>query len=130
MVPWQDGYISITVTAVESGDTDAFRKAYGADAEGMQPYYVRLTLENLGGTDLSVKNPPQVRAALPDGSGTGTFLTGSIEACETTLTPGSFTKVGAKFETCELDAAASGDQIAGARYDQGDYDEKPILWKS
>ncbi|EHR48497.1 hypothetical protein SacmaDRAFT_0185 [Saccharomonospora marina XMU15] len=130
VVPWQDGYVSISVTAVEPGDTEAFRKAYGADADGLQPYYLRFTLENVGGTDLTIKNPPKVDAILSDGSTTGTFLTGSIDECKTMLTPDSFNTVGAKFETCELDAAAAEDEIVGAQYSGGDYDEKPILWRS
>lgn len=130
VVQWQDGYVSITMTAVEPGDTEAFRQAYGADAEGLQPYYLRFTLENVGGTDLTIKNPPKVDAILADGSTTGTFLTGSIDECKTMLTPDSFNTVGAKFDTCELDAAGAEDQIVGAQYSGGDYDEKPILWKN
>ncbi|MFB9688573.1 hypothetical protein [Amycolatopsis plumensis] len=129
VVPWQDGYIGITVTAVEPGDVASFRQKFGSNADGMTPYYIRLTLENLGGTDLSTKNPPLVRAVLADGSGTGTFITGSVDACSSKLTPKTFTTVGAKFDTCRLDAAAADDKVTGAKYAEGrDYQDKPVLW--
>ncbi|WAL68445.1 hypothetical protein ORV05_11950 [Amycolatopsis cynarae] len=128
VIPWQDGSVAITVTSVEPGDVAGFRQKFGENAEGLQPYYVRFTMENVGGTDLSGKNPPLVRAALADGSGTGTFITGSVDACESKLTPSTFTTVGAKFDTCVLDAADNEDKVAGARYGSGQYDDKPLLW--
>ncbi|SFJ28561.1 hypothetical protein SAMN05421835_104173 [Amycolatopsis sacchari] len=128
VVKWQDGYVGITVTGVDSGDTAGFRQKFGENANDLEPYYVRYTVENLGGTDLSVKNPPLVRAALADGTSTGTFITGSVDQCETVLTPQTFTTVGAQVTECQLDAASTGDQVGGARYAQGEYDEQPLLW--
>ncbi|WP_410572061.1 hypothetical protein [Amycolatopsis sp. cmx-4-61] len=129
VVPWQDGYLGVTVTAVEAGDVASFRQKFGSNADGMVPYYIRLTLENLGGTNLATKNPPLVRAVLADGSGTGAFITGSVDACSTKLTPKTFTTVGAKFDTCRLDAASAGEKVTGVKYAEGrDYQDKPVRW--
>ncbi|MGW1682767.1 hypothetical protein [Saccharopolyspora sp. NPDC002376] len=133
VIPYDDGLnkgtLALTVTAVEVGDKAYFEQNFGDDAKDATPYYIRYTLENLGGTDLGGKNGPRLAGLLADGTTTGTFITGDTPDCSNRTSPGNFDKVGAKYENCTLDAAGSGDEVVAARYNGGDYDEKPIIWR-
>lgn len=130
VIPYQDGVIALTVTALEPGDQASFEQNFGEDAKSATPYYIRYTVENLAGTDLSGKNGPELRALLPDGTTTGVFITGDLPpACVHRLSPADFTKPGAKYENCQLDAADKDDQVVAVGYDEGDYDDAAIVWR-
>lgn len=122
------GTIAITVTAIEKGDTAAFRSKFGERAKGIVPYYIRYTVENVDGSDLSYSTVPALGAVVAGGRSTGTVVVGDLTGCERGKSGKDFTKAGAKYETCRLQAAREGVEVAGAEYDEDDYDDKPILW--
>ncbi|MBC6458072.1 hypothetical protein HKK72_09185 [Actinomadura sp. HBU206391] len=124
------GTIAITVTAIEQGDQAAFAARFGARAGGMVPYYIRYTVENVGGSDLSSSSAPLLRAVGPDGRGTGVGVIGDLPDCERGRATDEFTTAGAKYEACRLQAARQGGQVAGAEYDEteGGYGNSPIVW--
>lgn len=124
------GLLAITVTAIEQADRSEFRAEFGDDAEGMTPYCIRYTVENLSGADFSTKNPPQLSAQLDDGGPTGTFIMGSIPSCTEKRSPSDFNYPGARYETAKLQAAAEGDTVVAATYDGNDDDGNPLVWRT
>ncbi|WUH98430.1 hypothetical protein OHR68_33770 [Spirillospora sp. NBC_00431] len=136
VVPWEygstRGTIGITVTAIEPGDVAAFRSRFGAKAASLVPYYIRFTVENVGGTDLSNVGAPRLSAQLSDGSSTGVVLSGSLPDCESGDADGEFSTVGAKFETCTLQAARTGSTITSALFEDelGGYDDRELVWSN
>ncbi|MGH3243307.1 MAG: hypothetical protein ACRDNL_23210 [Spirillospora sp.] len=134
VVPWEygstKGTIGITVTSIEPGDVTAFRSRFGAKAASLVPYYIRFTVENVGGTDLSNVGAPRLSAQLSDGSPTGVVLSGSLPDCESEDAGSEFTTVGAKFETCTLQAARNGSTISSALFDDelGGYEDQELVW--
>ena len=124
------GTIAITVTGIEQGDQAAFSARFGSRASGMVPYYIRYTVENVGGTDLSSSSAPLLRAVGPDGRGTGVGVIGDLPGCERGRAGDQFTSAGAEYEACRLQAARQGGEIAGAEYEEseGGYRDSPIVW--
>lgn len=125
----RQGTIAITVTAIEAGDEAAFRSKFGKKADGIVPYYIRYTVENVDGSDLAHTSSPMLGAVGADGRSTGAIVVGSITGCERESASRTFNTPGAKYETCRLQGARKGLEVAGAEYDEGDYDDKPITWK-
>jgi hypothetical protein len=125
----KNGTIAITVTAIAKGD-NADLAAFGEKAKGITPYYIRVAVENVGGTDLSYSSL-SLRAIGADGKGTGVIISGDTKQCESETAKKDFTTAGAKYETCVLQGAREGTAVAGAEYDKGDgYDKSPITWSS
>ncbi len=125
----KNGTIAITVTAIEKGD-NADLAAFGEKAKGITPYYIRVSVENVGGTDLAYSSV-SLRAIGSDGKGTGVIISGKTAQCESETAKKDFTTAGAKYETCVLQGAREGAAVAGATYDKGDgYDKSPITWSS
>ncbi|TDC98437.1 hypothetical protein [Actinomadura sp. 7K507] len=126
------GTIGITVTAIQRGDQAAFQQRFGSRAAGMAPYYIRYTVENVGGTDLSRSSAPLLGGVGPDGGSTGAVVIGSLPGCERGRPDESFAAAGAKYQTCRLQAARSGGAVAGAEYEEreGGYRDNPIMWMS
>ncbi|MFD9425668.1 MULTISPECIES: hypothetical protein [unclassified Streptomyces] len=123
------GTIAVTVTAIEKG-AEADMAAFGDKAKGMTPYYIRMKVENVGGTDLSYASL-KLRGKL-DGSGsTGVVLIGDLPGkCDSESAPRDFTTKGASYETCSLSATKT-DPIAAASFEEGDaYRDSPVLWTS
>jgi hypothetical protein len=127
----ETGTVAITVTAIEQGDQAAFKTRFRAKGNGMVPYYIRYSVENVGGTDLSSSSAPLLSAIGPDGQGTGVSVIGDLPDCERGRATDQFTSAGAKYEGCRLQAARQGDEVAGAEYDEtdGGYGDSPIVWK-
>ncbi|NDZ59053.1 hypothetical protein G3I47_17510 [Streptomyces anulatus] len=121
------GTIAVTVTAIEKG-AEADMAAFGDKAKGMTPYYIRMKVENVGGTDLSYASL-KLRGKLADGGPTGVILVGDIpDKCDSESAPRDFTTKGASFETCSLSATKT-DPIAAASFEEGDaYRDSPVLW--
>lgn len=133
VIPYDDsidaGTLGVTVTAVEPGDQAQYETQFGEDAQGSVPHYVHYTVENLGGTDLSTKSLFSLYGSTVKGeTNTGVFLIGDVPDCGRVLSPEDFTTVGASFESCQLIAAPTGQDIVEVGYDKGDYDENPIVW--
>ncbi|WP_290058308.1 hypothetical protein [Amycolatopsis solani] len=125
----KSGTIAITVTAIEKGENADLAK-YGDKAKGITPFYLRATVENVDGADLSYASV-SLRARGADGRSTGVIITGSTDGCKSGTAGKDFTAPGAKFETCTLQGAREGAEVAAATFDKGDgYDKSPVVWKS
>ncbi|MFF5988552.1 hypothetical protein [Prauserella flavalba] len=124
----KSGTIAITVTAIEQGDP-ADLAAFGERANGLVPYFIRIKVENVGGTDLSYSSV-SLRALGEDGRGTGVVITGDVEGkCESTSADDTFSAAGATFESCTLQAAQEGVAVTGAEFgDSEEYSDNPIVW--
>ncbi|MGW2588809.1 hypothetical protein ACWCXC_00840 [Streptomyces sp. NPDC001515] len=123
------GTIAVTVTAIEKG-AEADMAPFGAKAKGMTPYYIRMKVENVGGTDLSYSSL-KLRGKLADGGPTGVILIGDLAGkCDSESAPRDFTTKGASYETCSLSATKT-DPIGAAAFEEGDtYRDSPVLWTS
>ncbi|WP_284740180.1 hypothetical protein [Amycolatopsis sp. RTGN1] len=125
----KSGTIAITVTAIEKGANADLAK-YGDKAKGITPFYLRATVENVDGADLAYSSV-SLRALGTDGRSTGVIITGSTDQCKSGTAGKDFTKAGAKFETCTLQGAREGSEVAAATFDKGDgYDKSPLVWKN
>ena len=130
VVPYEDeGTIGITVTAIEPGDQAAFEAQFGENAKGTVPFYIRYTVTNVGGTDLSDTTLAALYGSTEPGeTTTGVALIGEMPNCESVRSPEDFTTAGATYESCELVAAPAGESLAEVGYEEEDYDENPIVW--
>ncbi|WP_328453898.1 hypothetical protein [Amycolatopsis sp. NBC_00438] len=125
----KSGTIAITVTAIDKGANADLAK-YGDKAKGITPYYLRASVENVDGADLSYASV-SLRALGADGRSTGVIITGSTDQCKSGTAPKEFDAPGAKFETCTLQGAREGSEVTAATFDKGDgYDKSPIVWKN
>ncbi|WP_181771228.1 hypothetical protein [Amycolatopsis pittospori] len=122
------GTIAITVKAIETGAKEDLA-AYGDKAKGMTPVYIRVLVENVGGTDLTYSSV-RLRAVGPDGRGTGVIITGETPQCQSETAKRDFKTVGATYETCGLQAVRDGGEVGGATFSDSDaYKDKPVIWK-
>ncbi|MFI6894975.1 hypothetical protein ACIBM4_12750 [Streptomyces sp. NPDC050256] len=123
------GTIAVTVTAIEKG-AEADMAAFGDKAKGMTPYYIRMKVENVGGTDMSYSSL-RLRGKLAGGGPTGVILIGDLPGkCDSESAPREFATKGASYETCSLSATKT-DPIAAASFEEGDaYSDSPVLWTS
>ncbi|MFB7919568.1 hypothetical protein [Streptomyces sp. NPDC056061] len=125
----KEGTVAVTVTAIEKG-AEADMAPFGDKAKGMTPYYIRMKVENVGGTDLSYASL-RLRGKLEGGGPTGVVLIGDLPGkCDNETAPRDFTTKGASYETCSLSATKT-DPIAVASFEEGDaYRDSPVLWTS
>ncbi|MFI6085631.1 hypothetical protein ACIBBB_32520 [Streptomyces sp. NPDC051217] len=121
------GTIAVTVTAIEKG-AEADMAAFGEKAAGMTPYFIKMKVENVGGTDLSYASL-KLNGVLEGGAGTGVILMGDIPGkCDNETAPTEFTTKGASYETCALSATKS-TPVTAAEFDEGDaYSDSPVVW--
>ncbi|MFD4985944.1 hypothetical protein [Streptomyces sp. NPDC058374] len=121
------GTIAVTVTAIEKG-AESDMAAFGDKAKGMTPYFIKMKVENVGGTDLSYASL-KLDGVLEGGAGTGVILMGDIPGkCDRETAPREFTTKGASYETCSL-AATKITPVTGAEFDEGDtYSDSPVVW--
>ncbi|WP_406453336.1 hypothetical protein OG782_21420 [Streptomyces sp. NBC_00876] len=121
------GTVAVTVTAIEKG-VEADMAAFGAKAKGMTPYYIRMKVENVGGTDLAYSSL-RLRGQLEGGAPTGVILIGDLPGkCDSESAPSEFTTKGASYETCSLTATKTS-PIAAASFEEGDaYSDSPVIW--
>ncbi|WP_447002629.1 hypothetical protein ACRAKI_23300 [Saccharothrix isguenensis] len=124
----KEGTIALVVTAIDQGD-NADLAAFGEKAKGITPYYIRVSVENVGGTDLA-HTSVSMRAIGMDGKSTGVIISGKTAQCDSNSAGKDFTTAGATYETCVLQGAREGAGVSGATYDKGDdYLKSPITWK-
>ncbi|WP_260190553.1 hypothetical protein [Actinophytocola gossypii] len=123
----KSGTIAVTVTAIEKG-TEADMAPFGEKAKGMTPYFIRMTVENVSGADLSYATL-SLGGVLEGGGGTGVVLIGGLPGkCESEAAPAEFAAEGATFETCSLTASPSA-PVTAAEFDEGDeYSDNPVVW--
>lgn len=121
------GTIALTVTAIEKG-TEADMAAFGDKAKGMTPYFIKMKVENVGGTDLSYASL-KLNGKLEGAGGTGVILIGGLpDKCDSEAAPRDFNTKGASYETCSLSATKTSPVVAAA-FDEGDaYSDNPVLW--
>jgi hypothetical protein len=121
------GTVAVTVTEIEKG-TEADMSAFGAKAKGMTPYFIKMKVENVGGTDLSYASL-KLDGVLEGGGPTGVLLIGEVPGkCDRETAPAEFTTKGASYETCSLSATKAG-PVTGASFDEGDaYRTSPVVW--
>ncbi|MDP4511529.1 hypothetical protein [Nonomuraea turcica] len=129
ILPHTKGTIAITVTDVSPGDRNAFLQQYGERARDIVPYYIRFTIENVAGDDLSFMSSPSLSLLTAGDRSTGAIVTGNLPGCERRNAPKGFTEAGATFETCRLAGARSDVEIIGAKYDQNNYRNNPVEWR-
>jgi hypothetical protein len=131
VVPYNvdEGTVGITVTAIQPGDQAAFEQQFGENAKGTVPFYVKYTVTNVGGTDLSDTTLAALYGStVPGETTTGVALIGEMPGCESIRSPEDFTAAGATYESCELVAAPAGESLAEVGYEEDDYEENPIVW--
>ncbi|WP_367127616.1 hypothetical protein [Saccharothrix sp. HUAS TT1] len=124
----KNGTIALTVTAIEEG-TNAELAKFGEKAKGITPVYIRVTVENVGGTDLA-HSSVSLRALGGDGKGTGVIISGDTDRCESESAGRDFTTAGAKYETCVLQGTREGSAVASASFDRAEgYEKAPLIWE-
>ncbi|WP_409495386.1 hypothetical protein [Amycolatopsis sp. cmx-11-12] len=122
------GTIAITVKSIELGTKEDLAK-FGEKAAGVVPVYVRMVIENVGGTDLA-DTSVSVRAVDAGGKGTKVILANGTAACKGEPAAENFTTAGATYETCETEGVKDGGEVGGVTFSEGDgYKDDPILWK-
>ncbi|WP_326700371.1 hypothetical protein OG909_25645 [Streptomyces sp. NBC_01754] len=121
------GTIAVTVTEIEKG-AEADMAKFGDKAKGMTPYFIRMKVENVGGTDLSYSSL-KLDGVLEGGGGTGVILIGGLpDKCDSKSAPADFKTKGASFETCSLSATKTA-PVSAAEFDEGDaYSDDPVVW--
>jgi hypothetical protein len=121
------GTIAVTVTAIEKG-AEADMAAFGDKAKGMTPYFIKMKVENVGGTDMAYASL-KLNGVLDGGGATGVILIGDIPGkCDNEAAPAEFTTKGASYETCTL-SATKGAPVTAASFDEGDaYSDSPVVW--
>ncbi|WP_164254633.1 hypothetical protein [Streptomyces sp. S4.7] len=121
------GTVAVTVTAIEEG-AEADMAAFGEKAAGMTPYFIKMKVENVGGTDMAYASL-KLNGVVDGGGGTGVILIGDIPGkCDNETAPAEFTTKGASYETCTL-SATKGETVTGASFDEGDaYSDDPVVW--
>jgi hypothetical protein len=122
------GTIAVTVTAIEKGAEADMVSTFGEKAKGMTPYYIKMKVENVGGTVLSYASL-KLDGDLEGGAGTGVILIGDLPGkCDRESAPAEFKTKGASFETCSLSATKTAPVVA-ASFDEGDaYEDEPVVW--
>ncbi|MER7113241.1 hypothetical protein ABT332_01985 [Saccharomonospora azurea] len=122
-----EGTIAITVTDIVKGEKGDLAD-FGDGAEGLVPFFVKYTVENVGGTDLAYSSL-NLQAVASDGDYTGVFVTGDVEGkCVTASADADFSTAGAFYESCSVQAAHPGREVAGAAFDRDDYSDDPVVW--
>ena len=125
----KSGTMAITLTAIEQGAKEDLAK-FGDKAKNITPFYLRVKVENLSGTDLRYTSV-SLRGLGADGRGTGVIISGDTANCDSSSAPKTFTTAGATYETCVLSGAPDGSKVAAAEYNRGDgYDKSPVIWES
>ena len=125
----KNGTMAVTLTAIEAGAKEDLAK-FGDKAKNITPFYLRVKVENLSGTDLRYTSV-SLRGLGADGKGTGVIISGDTPRCESTSAPKTFTAAGETYETCVLTAAPDGSKVVAGEYNRGDaYVKSPITWES
>ncbi|GLY50544.1 hypothetical protein [Lentzea sp. NBRC 102530] len=123
------GTIAVTLTAIEAGAKEDLAK-FGDKAKNVTPFYLRVKVENLSGTDLSYTSV-SLRGLGTDGKGTGVIISGDTPKCDSTSAPKTFKTAGETYETCVLTAAPDGSAVVAGEYNRGDgYTKSPVVWES
>lgn len=133
------GVIEVVVDEIVQGkpaDLDEFKKDLGDQIKGYTPYYIKLTVTGVSGSD-TLQNysiNEDVEGVLGDGSEAQALsIIGSWDKCDNVSFPGDFAD-GSSYSTCVPYLANQGTEVAGAQYApyEGPYntvDGAPVVWK-
>jgi hypothetical protein len=130
----RDGIVAITVASIEEGDQELFHRSV-ENAEGMEAYYIRSTVENVSREDLGTA-VFSIDLVQSDGSPTGfVIFDGDVRNpgfgdCRGQNFP-TYAELGTIIETCEIGGVRGGQVPGGARYGPADtaYFDPPIIWR-
>lgn len=136
VVPFEDadepGVVGITLNALDQGTIEDLADfEIEEDISTFTPFYARLTIENLGDTDLPFVNPTSA-LVLDDGAqeSRALILFAGFDTCQSESAPSDFGP-GATLETCVAYLSSTG-AVEALAYtdinDQVDYFESPITW--
>lgn len=136
------GPIGITVTKIDKGvPADLAPLKLGDKANGLTPYYIRITVTNVAGGPFAYSSVPSTDGILGDGSeATNVISFGRFAKCDSRSAGRDFTTKGATYETCRLALAGPGAAVVGANYSSSysggdnppagtEYSRNPIVWK-
>lgn len=125
----EPGLVAVTVTSIEKGDQAAFNAKFGKESKGITPYYVRLTVQNVGDTDLQYGVAPRLHARTSTGRSNGVILVGGLDDCQDTRFSVE-SPTGATIESCLL--RASRDEVVSVEFNNGavnlEYFDNPVVW--
>ncbi len=128
------GVVQILPTAIEAGDiADLAGFEMDEEARSMKPYYVRLTLTNVGDTNLEFTDPSSSISGIDD-RGTefpATIFFGAFDRCPYESAPAGFTS-GVSYESCLTFLVPQEASIQGLSYSSFDtpYDfDNPVTWE-
>lgn len=134
------GTIGVTVTGIDKGDpADIASLNLGDQANGLTPYYVRITVTDDSGSNFADTMVTSVHGVLPDGSDAqDVALFSTFDKCDNANAGENFTTAGASYQTCELVLAPGSTPVTSASYDESeytalapdtDYGTAPITWQ-
>lgn len=139
-----EGLVGVTITGIDKGaPADLAPLELGAQADGLVPYYIRITVTNETGGDWGGTSLVSLTGLLADGSEAGGVFSvpASFAPCGKGSAGDDFVTVGASYETCTLALAADSAEVAGVAYEvdtyadaapegaEADYATAPITWK-
>jgi hypothetical protein len=130
-------HLQVSVLSIQKGaKSDLNGVELEKSQQGQTPYYVRLSIRNVGAGDAGAEdNEPAVAFQATDDRGEqGQELTvlGNFRPCENGTQPKPFTR-GKIFQTCVIYMVGGGGSIVQENWtgSGGDeYGEKPIVWKA
>jgi hypothetical protein len=140
----EKGMVGVTITKIDKGaPADLAPLELGAQADGLVPYYIRITVTNESGTDFGGSSLVSLNGLLADGSEAGGVYSvpESFEPCGKGSAGDDFVTAGTSYETCTIALAPESAQVTGASYDvdayddaapegaKADYEAEPITWK-
>ncbi len=127
------GTLEVTITGIEKGSkADVAPLGLSGDAKKMTPYYVRATIKNAGGKDLSHAPVDPPGGLLDDGTAARQLLViGTFATCDSYPKTKSFPP-GASYETCAPVLADPGTEVTGAVWTGQGYPDFPatsgVIW--
>lgn len=127
------GTVEVTVDAIRQGtQAELDSLELGADAAGLLPWYVDVTLTRVGGEgDLANGDlASDLDIYTASGSPTSSIVEFStFEPCNGQSAPDPFDP-GTSYSTCVLVAADAADQVTSVKYGpfDSDYEDAPVVW--
>ncbi len=126
------GVVKITPTAIERGAiSDLSNFKMNDEDKGKTPFYLRLTIEYMGGADLSFAGIDANIDGLDDrGQETGeVVLIGTFDKCDSNNPPRGWT-TGQPFQSCKTFLLGGTGELTGARYSESGtpYRDGPVTW--
>lgn len=134
------GALGLAVTGIDKGEpADLAPLKLGAKADGLTPYYLRVTVTDDSGGNFAYTSAPPLHGLLPDGSeARGVAVFTHFDKCDNAGAGKDFTTTGASYQTCDLVLAPGSTPVSGVAYDNSeytsvapntDYGSAPLTWQ-